>query len=183
MASDVVTFLATFLSWSEASLLFALIVCRPLLALVNIWIYNVCAYHSVLVTCKCLWHMNILAHMGTSICIEGVTRTLIPWNAVYRVLLWTLKNTVYVTVHEKTMHNAPKKIWVKATITNYNLWTIAPANLKSLACVVMEIWAKIYPDCLYCKKLQWTLLRTLHAEVRILVVYGKYVAPPTKSMS
>ena len=40
MASDVVTFLATFLSWSEASLLFALIVCRPLLALVNIWIYN-----------------------------------------------------------------------------------------------------------------------------------------------
>jgi hypothetical protein len=36
--------------------------------------------------------------------------------------------------------------WVKATITNYNLWTIAPANLKSLARVVMEIWAKIYPD-------------------------------------
>ena len=37
---------------------------------------------------------------------------------------------------------------VKATITitKYNLWTIAPANLKSLARVVMEIWAKMYPD-------------------------------------
>ena len=35
---------------------------------------------------------------------------------------------------------------VKATITKYNLWTIAPANLKSLACVVMDIWAKMYPD-------------------------------------
>ena len=39
-----------------------------------------------------------------------------------------------------------KKFWVKATITNYNLWTIAPANLKSLARVVMEIWTKMYPD-------------------------------------
>ena len=28
-----------------------------------------------------------------------------------------------------------------------------------------------------------TLLRTLHAEVRILAIYAKYVAPPTKSMS
>ena len=35
-----------------------------------------------------------------------------------------------------------KNFWVKATITNYNHWTIAPANLKSLAGVVMEIWAK-----------------------------------------
>ena len=34
------------------------------------------------------------------------------------------------------------KFWVKATIINYNLWTIAPANLKPLARVVMEIWAK-----------------------------------------
>ena len=39
------------------------------------------------------------------------------------------------------MHNALKKL-IKATITNYNLWTIAPAYLKSLAHVVMEIWAK-----------------------------------------
>ena len=41
MASDVVTFLATFLSWSEASLLFKLIVWRPLLALVNICKYYI----------------------------------------------------------------------------------------------------------------------------------------------
>ena len=33
--------------------------------------------------------------------------------------------------------------WVKATITNYNLWTIATANLKSLAHVLMERWANM----------------------------------------
>ena len=46
----------------------------------------------------------------------------------------------YVTLHEETKHNAQNIFFlVKATITNYNLRTIAPANLKSLACVVMEI--------------------------------------------
>ena len=49
----------------------------------------------------------------------------------------------YVTIHEKTMHIALKYFWGKATITNYNLGTIAPANLKSLARVVKEIWEKI----------------------------------------
>ena len=38
---------------------------------------------------------------------------------------------------------ADNQVLVKA---NYNLWTISPANLKSLACVVMEIWAKMYLD-------------------------------------
>ena len=38
-------------------------------------------------------------------------------------------------------------------------------QIMSLACVVMEIWAKIYPG------------------VCIVAVYGKQVAPPTKSMS
>ena len=37
MASDVVTFLATFLSWSEASLLLEVIIWSPLFALVNIY--------------------------------------------------------------------------------------------------------------------------------------------------
>ena len=32
-----------------------------------------------------------------------------------------------------------------------------------------------------CSKHNETLLRTLHAEVRILTVYAKYVAMPTKS--
>ena len=48
---------------------------------------------------------------------------------------------------------------VKATITNYKLWTAAPVNLKSLACVVTEIWAKMYLDSLYCcfAKIQWNI--------------------------
>ena len=41
---------------------------------------------------------------------------------------------------------AHNRFWVKVTITNYNLWTTAPPNLKSLAHVVMEIWAKIHSD-------------------------------------
>ena len=34
-----------------------------------------------------------------------------------------------------------------------------------------------------CSKPNETLLRTLHAEFRILAVYAKYVATPTKSKS
>ena len=45
-----------------------------------------------------------------------------------------------------------------ATITKYNLGTIVPANLKSLACVVMDvIMSKIYPRLSvlkFAKKLQ-----------------------------
>ena len=36
--------------------------------------------------------------------------------------------------------------WVKATITNYNLWTTDHANLKSLAPIGSEIWARMYLD-------------------------------------
>ena len=45
----------------------------------------------------------------------------------------------------KTMHNVSnvqKFVELNATITNYNLWTVARANLKSLVHAVMEIWAK-----------------------------------------
>ena len=41
---------------------------------------------------------------------------------------------------------AQDRFWVKATITNYDLWTTDPANLKSLAPVGSEMWAKMYPD-------------------------------------
>ena len=45
----------------------------------------------------------------------------------------------------------------------------------------------MYPDYPYynfpVSKCNETLLRTLHAEVRIFTVYAKYMAPPTKSMS
>ena len=39
--------------------------------------------------------------------------------------------------------------WVKATITKYNLWSTDHANLKSLAPVGSEIWARMYLDRLY----------------------------------
>ena len=76
-----------------------------------------------------------------------------------------------------------KNFWVKATITNYNLWTIAPANLKSLApCSHGDMSKNIpgSPVLKFCKKLQWTLLRTLHAEVRILAVYDMWPRPPSQ---
>ena len=41
------------------------------------------------------------------------------------------------------------RFWVKVTITNYDLWTTAPANLKSLDHVDLEIWAEMYPDHQY----------------------------------
>ena len=51
---------------------------------------------------------------------------------------------VYVTVHEKIMHNACAEIFFELrpplpTTMFELLCTIAPANLKSLARVVMEI--------------------------------------------
>ena len=53
--------------------------------------------------------------------------------------------TVIVTLHDKTKHIALTTDF-KATITNYDLWTTGPANLKSLAPVGSEIWAKMYQD-------------------------------------
>ena len=47
MASDVVTFLATFLSWSEASLLLEVIVWSPLFALINIYMYKPYYHYNV----------------------------------------------------------------------------------------------------------------------------------------
>ena len=47
MASDVVTFLATFLSWSEACLLLEVIVWSPLFALVNIYMYKQYYHYNV----------------------------------------------------------------------------------------------------------------------------------------
>ena len=40
---------------------------------------------------------------------------------------------------ENQPYCADNHFFVKATIANYNLWTSAPANLKSLASVVTEI--------------------------------------------
>ena len=36
---------------------------------------------------------------------------------------------------------AQNHFWVRATITNYDLWTTDPAKFRSLAHVVLEIWA------------------------------------------
>ena len=69
----------------------------------------------------------------------------------------------------KQPYCADNQFLVKATIANYNLWTIASTNLKSLACVVMEIWANQNvpgsPVIKICSKCDETLLRTLHTEV------------------
>ena len=80
---------------------------------------------------------EIISRSGAIFCLEdrlsAIINTYIVWPSMRKpcIMCW-------------------KKVWVKATITNYNLWTIAPANLKSLTCVVMEIWAKInIPDCPY----------------------------------
>ena len=50
---------------------------------------------------------------------------------------------------KKNAYCADNRFWLKATIIDYNLWTAAPANLKSLARVVVDIRAKMYPDCPY----------------------------------
>ena len=72
---------------------------------------------------------------------------------------------------------------VKATtITNYNLWTIAPANLKSPACVVMAM--EMYTRIARTQVLQRIAKNiATYVEVCILAAYGKYVALPTKSVS
>ena len=58
--------------------------------------------------------------------------------------------------------------WVTATITNYDLRTTDPANLKSLTLVCSEIWAKMYPDHPYCN---FTVNTMKHCHVRCLVWY------------
>ena len=51
-------------------------------------------------------------------------------------------------VKKNQPYSAQNRFWVKATITNYDLWTTASANLKSLARVFLEIpvRVKMYPD-------------------------------------
>ena len=76
--------------------------------------------------------------------------------------------------------------WVKATITKYNLWSTDHANLKSLVPVGSEIWARMYLDCLY-YNFTASIMKHCHGmlyvEVCIVVVFARYVAPPTTSMS
>ena len=45
--------------------------------------------------------------------------------------IWTLK--ICDLPWQNQAKCADRRFWVKATITNYNLWTATPANLKSLA--------------------------------------------------
>ena len=82
---------------------------------------------------------------------------------------------LYVTIHEKTMHNA---LELRPPLPTTTFELLLPCSHGDMSKNVPGS-----PVLEYCKKLQWTLLCTLHAEVRILAVYGKYVAPPTKSMS
>ena len=74
------------------------------------------------------------------------------------------------------------------TIANYNPWTADPANLKSLACVVGEMYigkiAKYTPiDCtLLLQKMQWNVLCPLQEEVRICTGYPQVLTTPIGAM-
>ena len=57
--------------------------------------------------------------------------------------------TAYMTFHDNAKHNAlVDNRFVKSPLPcSYNLWIIVtPANLKPLALMIMEIWAKMYPE-------------------------------------
>ena len=81
---------------------------------------------------------------------------------------------IHVTFHGKTSHCADNRFLAKATTTKYNPCTIAPANLKSLARVVMEMSQNVpgLPILNMCSEHDETFLGMLHAEVCILVVYA-----------
>ena len=71
-------------------------------------------------------------------------------SAIWLVLPWTVTYVSYayqsINICDPPWGNqaycADNRFWVKTTITNYNLWTTDPANLKSQTCVGSEIWAK-----------------------------------------
>ena len=57
--------------------------------------------------------------------------------------LYNLCSCQYMWPSTTKTNNIALTIIIKATIAGYNLWTAILANLKSLAHVVEEIWAKI----------------------------------------
>ena len=78
--------------------------------------------HVVYIMCKHnLFHWCLFCHLGLTVWHDH------PWQS----------QTCYCAKHHS---------WVKVTIANYHLWTSAAANLKSLAWVVTEMFAKMHPD-------------------------------------
>ena len=77
-------------------------------------------------------------------------------------------------------------IWVKATITNYNLWTTAPANLKPLACIFLGLYepkcARIARTKILQQK-QWNIARYVAHGSPYTRRLWTYVAPLMESMS
>ena len=81
--------------------------------------------------------------------------------------------------HSWSYYCVDNRYLVKVTITKYNLWIIAPANLPVQ-------WWGYEPKCtrIACyNKHNETLLCMLHARTHksILTIYAEYVAMPTKS--
>ena len=78
----------------------------------------------------------------------GTGGTLSPsWNQwVVRPTPHSIPTSVNGIICDRPWQNQPyctqDRFWVKATITNYDLWTTDPPNLKSLTPVGSEIWAK-----------------------------------------
>ena len=86
----------------------------------------------------------------------------------------------YVTIHGKTNHIVYKIAFEFRRPLPYTAFgLLLEKDLKSLTHVVLEI----LPVLKFSNKRNETSLHTLHAEVCMLTVYAKYVAPPTKSMS
>ena len=72
------------------------------------------------------------------------------WLTVYKRLHSTLISSL-ICDHpwQNQLYCAWNCFWNKATITKHGLWSAAGKNLKSVAHVVLEIWAKMYPDSPY----------------------------------
>ena len=89
-----------------------------------------------------------------------------------------LMHTIMTFISDLSWRNQPycahNQFWVKATIANYNLWTIAPANSRPCNLdVPRALVIKI------CSKLDKTLLSTLPMAVSILAMYANpWPCPP-----
>ena len=115
----------------------------------------------------------------------GTGGTLSPsWNQwVVRPTPHSIPTSVNSIICDRPWQNQPycvqDRFWVKATITNYDLWTTDPPNLKSLTPVGSEIWAKMYPDRPY---YNFTASAIKHCHVRCTQksVYFFFLSPYIK---
>ena len=99
----------------------------------------------------------------------------------------SLYGLLHVTLHEKTMHIALTtdfELRPPLPTTTFKLLILqkfevsSPRRFRDMSQNVPGS-----PVLQFSSRRNETLLHMLHAEVRIVTVYARYVAPPTKSMS